>query len=100
MTIQQKILEYVIPLLEQAKVDEQKNIPATLVLDKAVPAERKSKPQRVLIVALATFFVFVISILIAFFMHSILKMDKEQNPLIRRMQTWVNIVMALYRVKV
>ncbi|RPI06710.1 MAG: hypothetical protein EHM64_02070 [Ignavibacteriae bacterium] len=55
VVIQQKILEFIVPLYEQAKVDEQKDVPVILVLDKAVPAERKTKPKRILIVAITSF---------------------------------------------
>jgi tyrosine-protein kinase Etk/Wzc len=53
--IQQKILEFIVPLFEQAKVDEQKDVPVILVLDKAIPAERKTKPKRTLIVVITSF---------------------------------------------
>lgn len=48
LEIQNKILEFALPMYEQAKVDEQKETPVVLVLDPAVPAERKSKPKRLL----------------------------------------------------
>jgi tyrosine-protein kinase Etk/Wzc len=51
--IQQKIIEYLLPLYEQAKVDEQKDIPVILVLDQAVPPEQRYSPKRVIIVATA-----------------------------------------------
>ena len=55
MLIQQKVLEFLIPLYEQARVEEHKDIPVMLVLDKGVPAERKAYPQRLLIAAVAFF---------------------------------------------
>jgi tyrosine-protein kinase Etk/Wzc len=65
--IQYKILQFVTPLYEQAKVEEQRATPSVLILDKASPAERKSKPKVALygLLALvvssgvALFFVFV-----------------------------------------
>jgi uncharacterized protein involved in exopolysaccharide biosynthesis len=54
LLIQQKILEFLVPLYEQARIDEQRDVPVVLVLDKAVPAERKDRPKRALIVAVAT----------------------------------------------
>ena len=44
--IQTKMLQFIIPLYEQARVDEQKNIPAVLVLDRGIPPERKNGPKR------------------------------------------------------
>ncbi len=43
--IQYKILQFVTPLYEQAKVEEKRQTPSVLVLDTATPAERKSKPK-------------------------------------------------------
>lgn len=53
VVIQQKILEFLVPLEEQARIDEQKDIPVVLVLDRAVPPEKKDRPKRVLIVLTA-----------------------------------------------
>jgi tyrosine-protein kinase Etk/Wzc len=67
--IQQKITEYLLPLYEQAKVDEQKDIPVILVLDQAVPPEQRYSPKRTIIVAtaggcslLASLFVILVSL--------------------------------------
>jgi len=43
--IQYKILEFVQPLYEQAKVEEVRNSPSVLVLDKAYPPIKKAKPK-------------------------------------------------------
>jgi len=48
--IQTKVLEFIYPIYEQAKIEEQKDIPAVLVVDKAIPPEKKSSPKRALIV--------------------------------------------------
>ena len=45
LEIQYKILEFVQPLYEQAKVEEVRNSPSVLVLDKAFPPDRKAKPK-------------------------------------------------------
>jgi tyrosine-protein kinase Etk/Wzc len=47
---QYKILQFITPLFEQSKVEEQRQTPSVLVLDRAYPAERKSKPKRSLVV--------------------------------------------------
>jgi uncharacterized protein involved in exopolysaccharide biosynthesis len=52
--IQSKILEFLTPLFEQAKVEEKKESPSVIVLDTAGPAERKSSPKRALIMAIGT----------------------------------------------
>jgi uncharacterized protein involved in exopolysaccharide biosynthesis len=45
LEIQYKILEFITPLYEQAKVEEVRNTPSVIVLDRAGPADWKSKPK-------------------------------------------------------
>lgn len=45
LQIQYKILEFVQPMFEQAKVEEIRNTPSVLVLDYATPPDRKAKPR-------------------------------------------------------
>ena len=52
--IHQKILEFLVPMYEQARLEEHKDVPVVVVLDRAVPAERKARPKRVLMVGAAT----------------------------------------------
>ena len=46
--IQNKILEFVTPMYEQAKVEEQRATPSVIVLDYALAPERKAKPKALL----------------------------------------------------
>jgi len=46
--IYSKILEFLVPMYEQARFDEQKDVPVLQVVDVPVPAERKSYPPRVI----------------------------------------------------
>jgi uncharacterized protein involved in exopolysaccharide biosynthesis len=61
--IQYKILQFITPLFEQAKVEERRQTPSVLVLDKAAPAERKAKPK----VSLYALLALVISLVLSFF---------------------------------
>jgi capsule polysaccharide export protein KpsE/RkpR len=58
--IQQSVLEIVMPMYEQAKVEEQKSMPTVMVIDKAVPPQLKDSPKRAAIIVgilfLFTFF--------------------------------------------
>jgi tyrosine-protein kinase Etk/Wzc len=47
--IYNEMLEFVIPLYEQSKYDEQKEIPILQVIDYAVPPEKRSFPPRVIL---------------------------------------------------
>jgi len=49
LLIQQKIHEFLMPILEEARLEELRDTPTVLVLDSAVPAEEKSRPKRLLI---------------------------------------------------
>ncbi len=60
--VQQKLYETLLPLLEQAKVEEQRDTPTLLVLDSAVPPERAFYPKKTIIVAVFFFLSVVLSI--------------------------------------
>jgi tyrosine-protein kinase Etk/Wzc len=63
--LQAKLLEFILPLYEQAKIEEKKDIPVCVVLDKAVPAQKKSYPKRVIIVLASFMASLLLSILLA-----------------------------------
>lgn len=62
--IHQKILEVLLPLHEQARFEEAKDVPAVVVLDPAVPAERKARPVRTLIVLTAFVTALVLAVIV------------------------------------
>lgn len=66
LEIQYKILEFVQPLYEQAKVEEARNTPSVLVLDKAAPADKKAKPKILLYLLLSMVISLSIAIVIVF----------------------------------
>lgn len=55
LQIQNKLMEFLLPLYEQAKIDEHKDTPVVLVLDNATPPQRKRTPHRTLIVLIFVF---------------------------------------------
>ncbi|MFA3784105.1 GumC family protein [Melioribacteraceae bacterium 4301-Me] len=78
--LQAKLLEFILPIYEQAKIEEKKNIPVCLVLDKAVPAQKKTGPKRAIIVGasfLISLFLSILVVLILDFFER-LKQDEEQ----------------------
>lgn len=95
---QQKIIEFIIPLFEQAKVNEQKNIPVILVLDKAIPAEHKVRPQRGLIIFSITTVFFLLFIVLAFAMQGIIQKGLQSKPIDKKLLETVNWVISRYRV--
>lgn len=59
--IQNKIMIFLLPLFEQAKIEENKLTPIVLVLDQPCVPERKAKPKRINIVLAALFISFFTS---------------------------------------
>lgn len=59
--IQNKIISTLVPLVEKAKIDENRETPTIMVLDSPAIPERKSKPKRITSIALMTFVVFSLS---------------------------------------
>lgn len=76
--IQTKLLEILMPMYEQAKIQEQKSTPAVYVLDQAVPPDRPSTPKRVFIVVLIG--IFILALLI-YFAHLFERLQIETGPL-------------------
>lgn len=75
--LQGKLLEFILPIYEQAKVEEKKDIPVCLILDKAVPAEKKSYPKRVIIVLASFLISLFLSIMIAMLLNSYEELQKD-----------------------
>ena len=61
--LQSKIMEFILPQYEQAKMEETKNSPSLQVIDQPYVALNKAKPQRSLIVIGTTLMSFLLSII-------------------------------------
>lgn len=62
LEIQTRILTFMIPVYEQAKIEEQRETPTVIILDKPYVAERKTKPKRLTMVIVLTIVGFGMSI--------------------------------------
>jgi len=62
-----KLLEYLGPQYEQAKIEAAKTVPTVQVLDRAVRPERKIKPKRAKIVVISFVISLILSLYIAYF---------------------------------
>ena len=77
------ILEVLVPIYEQARFEEQKEIPVLQIIDNAVPPEKKAYPPRVLLsIAIAFFNVGIIIFLII--VTAIIKNSKNPKLLMIR----------------
>ncbi len=97
--IQQEILEIVMPMYEQAKVEEQKSIPTVMVVDKAVPPELKYSPKKaVLIIEFFLLFSFIF-IPVVFWGEKSLSRNEYRNPLQAKESDFFKNVLKFYRMK-
>jgi uncharacterized protein involved in exopolysaccharide biosynthesis len=78
------IFELLAKQFEIAKIDEAKESTLIQVVEKAVPAERKSKPKRALIVILTVLSSFMVAILFAFIKEAFANSQKNADS-VRRM---------------
>ncbi len=72
--IQSKILEFITPLYEQSKVEENRQTPSVVVLDRASPAERKAKPKATLYGLLAFILSTLLALVTVFFLELLEKL--------------------------
>jgi capsule polysaccharide export protein KpsE/RkpR len=97
--IQQSILEIVMPMYEQAKVEEQKSIPTIVLIDKAAVPELKYSPKRsALIVGILLLFSFFL-IPFVFWAEKSAARKNYQNPLQAKGANFVNRLKKIYRMK-
>jgi tyrosine-protein kinase Etk/Wzc len=75
LKIQYSILEFVTPLYEQAKIEEIRNTPTVLILDKAAPADHKAKPKATIFAAIS----FTASIILGFFIIFLIELIKKMK---------------------
>jgi capsule polysaccharide export protein KpsE/RkpR len=97
--IQNKILEVILPMYEQAKIEEVKNIPSVIVIDKAIQPQIKYRPQRSFIVLSAIFLCLFISIPFVFRMHTIITKNSLNNPLEEKELKIYNRIKKIYKIK-
>ena len=98
--IQSKILEVVLPMYEQAKVEEVKNIPTVLVIDSATPPQIKYRPQRSMIVLSVLFLCLFILIPLTYRMESIINNNSSlKNPLEEKELRYYKFIIRFYGIK-
>jgi capsule polysaccharide export protein KpsE/RkpR len=97
--LQSKLLEFIMPLYEQAKVEEQKSIPTIMVVDKAVPPQLKYAPKRSLIIlGISIPFLFIL-MLIAFRGEKFQIFSQQRNNFEEKELKFFNRIKKIYRLK-
>jgi capsule polysaccharide export protein KpsE/RkpR len=97
--IQNKLLEFILPLYEQAKIEEQRDVPVVQVLDRAVPPEKKAKPFRTLIVVSVFASALTLFVVLSFINESFLKREKILNSLELKTYGFVKKVAKIYKIE-
>ncbi len=77
--IQYKILQFIMPLYEQAKVEEKRNTPSVVVLDKASVPEQKARPKISLYFMLSFTLSSIVAGFVVFFYEGVKKI-RASNP--------------------
>ena len=75
--LQEKIMEFLLPQYEQAKIQEAKDTPTVQVLDEAVKPIRKHRPKRAMIVVFFGFLSFVFSAMYIYIKPTLITMAAE-----------------------
>lgn len=97
--IQQAILEFVMPMYEQAKVEEQKSVPTVMVIDNAVPPQLKDSPKRSIIV-IGVFLLFSFILIPFVFIGEQAVMRAEySNPLQLKLKNFFTKLLNIYKIK-
>jgi uncharacterized protein involved in exopolysaccharide biosynthesis len=99
LEIQQKILEVILPLYEQAKVEEQKSIPTIMVLDKAVTPQIKNGPKRATITIIISLLVLFVLLPIVFRSEKVLMRGVHKNSLEELENRLLKKIRKLYSLK-
>ncbi len=97
--IQQSILEIVMPMYEQAKVEEQKSIPTIMLIDKAVSPELKYSPKRSVIVMGIVFLFLFMLVPFVFLSETSIRREEFSNPLQNKMSILFKKIVKIYRMK-
>ena len=97
--IQQAIQEIVLPMYEQAKVEEQKSIPTVLVIDKAVPPQLKYSPKKAFIIAFITLISLFLFVIFVFIGEKLFNPQKSNNPLEQKIKNFYLKIVKVYKMK-
>jgi tyrosine-protein kinase Etk/Wzc len=78
-----KVKSFLLPMLEQVKLDEKRNIRTLYVVDPPQPADKKSKPKRSLILAGTAFGSFLISVIVILLIHGYINFTRKYKDYIK-----------------
>lgn len=97
--IQTKLLEFILPMYEQAKIEEQKDTPAVIVLDRAVVSERPATPKRAFIEIIFAFVIFSFLVYMIHVLERVRHQKDQLNPLEMKLSRFADRSARRFRVK-
>lgn len=97
--IQTKTLEFILPLYEQALVEEKNSTPTLTVLDRAIPPELKDSPKKTFIILGFLFVGTFLMIPFIFWGENVLNKDRLENPIEEKNQKFFIKIKKLYRLQ-
>jgi len=98
--LQGKIMEFILPMYEQAKIEEQKHIPTVVVIDPAVPAELKDSPKRMFIILGVISLIGIILLIMVFQGDKAYQRSEFENVIEKKETSFYNKIIKLYRLKI
>ncbi len=96
--IQTKIMEILLPMYEQAKVEENKNIPTIAIIDYAVPPSQKYYPKRSLFFIAALFLTLFVFIILSLIFNKSLSNDNSEFEIQRKINKYAKSIISFYRI--
>ena len=97
--IQTKVMEFVLPMYEQARVEEQKSIPSLIVVDKAVPPQLKYSPKKAFIILLFAFFGFFFHLPFIFQGERLVNQESSLNVMELKIKRFYAKLAHFYRIR-
>ncbi|MBN1559096.1 hypothetical protein JW998_02520 [candidate division KSB1 bacterium] len=86
LMIQETIQEFLVPMYEQAKIQEAKDTPSLQVLDKVIVPDKKFKPKRAFIVLFAGFASLVLSLIYIYLKVNLEDLREHDSTTYRKLQ--------------
>ncbi|HZW40209.1 MAG TPA: GNVR domain-containing protein [Ignavibacteriaceae bacterium] len=99
MEVQKAILEVLLPLYEQSKIEEQKSIPTIMVVDKAISPKLKSAPRRSVIIGGVTMLGFFAFMILAFIGEGVLNKNTSSNVLDEKQRNFFLRIKKIYALR-
>ena len=96
--IQTKLLEFTLPMYEQAVMEEQKDIPTIIVLDTPLTPELKDSPKKAFIIIATVMFTLFIFIFLIFRAELILSLTGNRNTIEEIEMKYYNRLKLFYKI--